>query len=269
MCQSCRATIRRRSELEELDRRVEQALSWLGLVRPGRGRAQGGAPRELVDGLVVDLDRLWEELARDIEGTLREGGGKTVVDQGALQSLLIGFQSRLEGIWTAAVAEAVAAGVAHAGNQLGAEVTFSAVDPSLLSSLQSQAVTLCEATAAKIRGDVQAALIESVRLGENLTQTIARLQSISSLTAYDAERIARTELARAANAGRLQGYQGRLTHVTWVLGPTYKGGCACGEMAGTYTLEEASGLSIPLHPNCDCLWRPATEEEVAGYEAAA
>jgi hypothetical protein len=243
-----------KSELEDLHRHAEQALAFLGILQPGQGRAQGGPPQDVVDALTADLDRLWEELAQSIQQALRESQGKTAVDPAALETLFAGFQSHFEDLLTHAVGEAIQAGVADAGEDLGEEIAFASVDPGLVQSLQQQAVILCEATTAKIRGSVKAALVESMRLGENLTQTIARLQSLSSLSTYEAERIARTELARAANAGRLQGYKGRVEKVRWVLGPTYAGGCACGDMAGVYTLAEAAGLSMPLHPNCDCLW---------------
>lgn len=263
MCRTCAPPPRlRKNELEEAHRQVEQALAWLGIVPAGRGRAQGGAPRDILDQLTADLEELWASLLRDLEGVVREHGGKTIYSEDGLQSAVIAFQYRFQDLLTASVEQAVQAGMAHAADQLG-DVSFGGADAGVLQSLRGQAINLCEATAAKIRGDVRHQLLESVRLGENLTQTIQRLESISSLTTYEAERIARTELAKAANAGRLMGYQGRVTHVVWVLGPTYNGGCACGEMAGTYTLEEAAGLSMPLHPNCDCLWRPATDEEIA------
>jgi hypothetical protein len=253
----------RRSELEEVHRRVEQALAWLGVIPAGQGRAKGGAPRHLVRSLSADLDALWETLARDIEQSLHEKDGKAAVDDAALQSALVAFQSEFEQALTATIEEAVKAGIAHAADQLGQDVSFSPVDTGILEALQGQAINLCESTAAKIRGDVKHQLYECVRLGENLAQAIERLQSISSLTTYEAERIARTELAKAANAGRLMGYKGRASHVVWVLGPTYRGGCECAEFAGTYALEEAAGVPMPLHPNCDCYWRPATEDEAA------
>lgn len=265
MCRACRP----KPEIERAHRLIEQTLSWLGLIRPGCGRAQGGAPREILDGLTLDLNRLWDELAAALEETIVVVGGIAVLDESALQSLLISVQSRFESLLTEAVEASLKAGLEHAAQQLDIEIVFGGVDASQLSALQGQAVNLCENTLAKISGDVHQSLMESVRLQENMTQAIARLQSISSLTPYEAERIARTELAKAANTGRLLGYKGRAAFVVWVLGPTYRGGCECGDFAGkVYTLDEAMGMSMPLHPNCDCMWRPATDEEVQEYLAA-
>lgn len=241
---------------------VEQCLSGLGLLRPGECRAKGGAPRSLVESLTVDLDRIWGDLEGQIGQAVSEG--KTAkVDWQAINAAFITFQGDMEDVLSGAVEEAMKAGIQEAGDSLGEEIAFDSVDPAVLSSLQGQAVMLCESTKAKVEGDVKAALQESVRLGENLTQAMERLQSISSLTAYETERIARTELARAANTGRLHGYKGRVKKVRWVIGPAYNGECACGEMAGEYTLDEALGLSMPLHPNCDCYWVPVTSSRLA------
>lgn len=257
-----------RSDLGEALRLTEQCLCWLGVLSPASVRAKGGAPKAHVKSLTADLKRIWQALEDALldEG-LFEKAGLTAVDEAAVEALFASFAADIEKTLLAAVKDAVKWGVDEAAEDLGVSISFSSVDASLLGALESQSITLCEATAAKLKGDVKGILLESVRLGETLPQTIERLQAASSLSGYEAERIARTELARAANAGRLEGYKGRLSHVVWVLGPAYKGGCACAEKAGVYTIEEAGSVSMPLHPNCDCYWRPASEEEIEEDEA--
>ncbi|MEW5763590.1 MAG: hypothetical protein AB1824_01325 [Acidobacteriota bacterium] len=251
-----------RSDFGEVLRLTEQCLCWLGVLSPSSVRAKGGAPKSQVKSLTADLRRIWQALEDALlEDAVFDQAGHVAVDEAAIEALCAAFSSEIERALTAAVKDAVQWGVDEAAEDLGVSISFSSVDASLLGALQGQAVTLCEATAAKIKGDVKGILLESVRLGETLPQAIERLQSASSLSGYEAERIARTELARAANAGRLEGYKDRISHVVWVLGPAYRGGCECAEMAGAYTLDEARSVSMPLHPNCDCYWRPAAADE--------
>jgi len=70
---------------------------------------------------------------------------------------------------------------------------------------------------------------------------------------YEAERIARTEVARGVNNGALVGYKEMGIEIVEFY---YNGGdCSlCSPHHGeTMTIDEAMNL-IPLHPNCYCFW---------------
>lgn len=241
---------------------VEGVLCASGALSPRLVRSGGGTPSVWKD-VAVNVKVLYEAFLAELLLAIHEDAkGSVGWSSPSLNAALDKLGLGLQRILADAVDQGVAAGLEAAAKQLDdPSIVFTSVDTGILETLKGQAITLSEATAAKIRGDVKRELYESVRLGETTQQAMDRLKSISSLSDYEAERIVRTEMAKAANTARLQGYKGRLSHVVWVLGPAYKGGCGCPDLVGTYTLEEAMSLSMPLHPNCDCYWRPASDEE--------
>lgn len=254
---------RSRSDLLcEAQRLVEQILSRTGLLRPEHCRARQGAPKKLVKATKAKLTPIYRELVKAVEEALGEDlKGVVDWDDAALARYGSDFEAGVGKILLEAVEAAVEAGLEEAGAFLGEpEIQWEKVDRGVIEALEKATIHLCETTAAKVNGDIKGQLLESQRLGENMHQAMERIKKISSLSDYEAERICRTELAKAANAGRLQGYKGRVKKVRWVLGPAYKGGCGCAELAGEYTVEEAMGLQMPLHPNCDCYWEAVVEE---------
>jgi hypothetical protein len=259
--------------LERAHRLVEQCLSGIGLLEPRDCRAAGAAPKALVTSFAVDLEALYEAFLEEVKATLKARGESFNFETGDIDALMISLGADLERIILRAVEAGLSAGFEDAAKRLGVPaVSTQAPSTKLYDSLQAQAINLSEATAAKISGSVKGQLLESVRLGETMTQAMDRVLKISTLSDYEAERICRTELAKAANAARLEGYKGRVTKVRWVLGPAYNGNCACAEMAKVYTLEEAATLPIPLHPNCDCFFEPVLDDDEqtgTGDEAAA
>ena len=239
-------------------RLVEQCLSGLGILRPSGCRAAGGVPKKQLNNLLVDLSKVYDALDGAIEAALHENhDGVVAWDQGAIDDAAYSFQADMERSLLKSVEAAIQAGLSDAADALDEpDIVYTNVDPGIVANLEGQSINLCAKTAAKITGDVKGQLLESQRLGETMNQAMDRIRSISSLSDYEIERICRTELAKAANAARLEGYKGRVEKVMWVLGPAYRGGCGCAELAGEYTLEEAQGLQMPLHPNCDCFWAP-------------
>lgn len=268
MCTRCRDG----RLLEHAHRLVEQLLSGLGFLTPSDCRAKGAAPKALVASLTVDITSLYEAFEEEVRQVLKERGTSFTFDPNDVDALVRALGDDLERVILKAVEAGLRSGFEDAAERLGIPaVATQAPSSALLDALQQQAIVLSDATAAKIQGSVKGQLLESVRLGETMTQAMDRLLKISTLSDYEAERICRTELAKAANAARLEGYKGRVAKVRWVLGPAYNGNCACADMAKVYTLAEAAGLQIPLHPNCDCFFEPWFEDDevAAPGEAAA
>ncbi len=235
---------------------VEQCLSCTGILEPLQCRAKGAVKQGLISKLTNGLLILTSKFFDELQEILIYKNSKVQYDDKKLKELGDEFYNDLEKHLLEGLNDALADGLNDASEDLGIEIKFSAISKDLIKLLEQQEMILSEKTYAKIYGDAKLALLESQRLGENLEQTIQRLQSISSLSHYEAERIARTELAKAANAARLQGYLGRIDTVKWNLGPAYQGGCVCGENAGEYTIEQALRMLMPAHPNCDCYWSP-------------
>ncbi len=251
MCESCR----QRSDRGAVLRLVEQCLSGLGVLRPEHCRAKGGAPKAATKAAVVNFQSIYAALEEALASDLHEEGGVVAWDDYGLKAAAAEFERSLEAELIRAMEEAIDAGLADVAQDLHQpDIVFTKMDPAIVGNLEAQSVSLCAKTAARVHGDIQAQLLEAQRLGENMHQAMERIKSISSLSDYEIERICRTELAKAANAARLDGYKGRVDQVEWVLGPAYNGNCACGDLAGEYSVEDAQRLQMPLHPNCDCYW---------------
>lgn len=235
---------------------VEQCLCCTGVLEPCQCRARGAVKQSLIANLINGLLTLGEIFDNALKKILTEKNGTVQYDKDTFKDIIEEFYADLEKQLLKSVDDAIKQGLSDASNDLGIEIKFSSIDKGIIDILRQQEIVLSEKTVAKISGNVQLTLLESQRLGENLEQAIKRLQTMSTLSHYEAERIARTELARAANAARLQGYRGRIEIVKWNLGPAYKGGCVCGDNAGEHTIDEALGMAMPAHPNCDCYWSP-------------
>lgn len=230
--------------------KIEQGLCMCGVLHPGDCRAKTAAPKKLVTKLAIDLERIVKLWKKAVLEVVFETKGKVKYDEDLLRDLEDRLWKDLEEKLVDGVDAALRFGVEDAASQLGIEIKFSSIDKDIIAVLEKQAVTLSELTAKKLNGSAQQALLESQRLGENLQQTIDRLRASGKLSQYEAERIARTELSKAANTARLQGYKGRVEKVEVVLGPAYKGGCECAENVGVYKVDEAQDKLPPYHPNC-------------------
>jgi hypothetical protein len=248
-------------DLDKILSTTEQCLCACGILEPGHCRAKGAVPQGLIAKVSADLKALLDEWQAAIEKVVKEKKDKLVWSDAKLAAYEDSLWKDLEKTLLDGLDKSLKAGLKDASSELGVEIKFSSIDKELITVLEKQQVNLSENIAAKVTGNAKQALLESQRLGENLSQAIDRLQKISTLTPYEAERIARTELGKAANTARLQGYKGRVEKVEWVLGPAYGGGCACGDYAGVHTVEEAETLPMgSVHPNCDCYWVPIVDE---------
>lgn len=238
-----------------------------GVLDPGDCRAKTAAPQGLISKLAVNLQELLSAWTKGLDRLVKEKKGKVVYSESEIAAYEEELWKGLEKEMLDGLDKALHYGLDDAAEQLGIEIEFSSVDKELIKVLQKQEINLSQKIASKCGGNVKSALIESQRQGENLFQTVERLKSISTLSTYEAERIARTELSDAANAARLQGYKGRWDKVEWVLGPAYNGHCQCPDYVGVYTVEKAMTLPISrVHPNCDCYWKPYIEPKNENQE---
>lgn len=247
-------------EEEKILRATEQCLCHLGILTASDCRAKGGAPKKLITALAIEIADLLEELQDVYHKIVYEKNDKVYYSANYLEkyeeTLWLDLQQTLNDY----IDKALEFGINDAADDLGVKIGFEAIDKQIISILEEQELVLSQTTASKIFGNIKQTILESQRLGDNLEQTIQKLQSISTLSHYEAERIARTELSKAANIARLQGYKGRINKVEWVLGPAYNGICACGNYAGVHTIEEAETLPMStVHPNCDCFWSPVID----------
>jgi hypothetical protein len=225
-------------------------------------RAKTSIDKSLIDALSEKLQRIIDEWEKDVEQIIEKKKKGIAFDEDRYRDLENALADALEKALLAGLDEALHYGIDDASRTLNIEIQYSEINQKLIDVLEKQEVALSQSIGAKLNGNAKQALLESQRLGENLQQTIDRLRSISTLSQYEAERIARTELSKAANSARLEGYRGRVDKVEWVLGPSYNGNCACGDYAGVHTLNEAQSLPMgSVHPNCDCYWEPVIEIE--------
>jgi len=137
---------------------------------------------------------------------------------------------------------------------------FHFVDVDALRYLQENAISLSETTAARLTGNLEEAIQAGIREGKPISEVVKDVHSVfTNLKEYEAERIARTEIARGANTGAISGYKEMgIAKAEWYAN---SGACVeCEGMAGNvYPVDEAN--MIPLHPNCYCFWLPVVGKE--------
>ena len=129
-------------------------------------------------------------------------------------------------------------------------------DKDAIGFLEKNAAKLSQETLEKLRGNLDETIIAGVGEGKSIREITKDVLAIfADMKGYEAERIARTEVARGTNNGALVGYKEMdVEMVEW-----YANAGACPECQAhhgeTMTVGEAMNM-IPLHPNCYCFWLP-------------
>lgn len=98
--------------------------------------------------------------------------------------------------------DAGVAGVADAG---GID-PFNLYDPKVTGFLKARKVQIVTVAEGHV-GDIRATLAQGYEAGETVRELTQRVETWQDLAEYKAERIARTEVGSAANAGALEGYR--------------------------------------------------------------
>jgi len=133
---------------------------------------------------------------------------------------------------------------------------FHFVDKDAIKFLEENAAVLSESSLERLKGNLDQTIIEGVKEGKPIREVTKDVQAIfGDMKGYEAERIARTEVARGVNNGALVGYKEMKIEVVEFYA---NAGCCpiCAAHHGELmTIDEAMNL-IPLHPNCYCFWLP-------------
>jgi len=148
---------------------------------------------------------------------------------------------------------------AEIGGQAGVDTLeyghlFHFEDKDAIKYLRENASQLSESTLERLRGNLDETIIEGVKDGKPIREITKDVQAVfDDMKGYEAERIARTEVARGVTNGALVGYDSM--GVQMVEYYANAGACPICEAhhGDIMTIDEAMGL-IPLHPNCYCFW---------------
>ena len=134
-------------------------------------------------------------------------------------------------------------------------------DKDAIKFLEENAAELSKSSLDRLKGDLDATIKAGVEEGKPIREITNDVHAIfDDMKGYEAERIARTEVARGTNNGALVGYGDMGIKIV----EYYANAGACPICAAHHgelmTLEEAMGL-LPLHPNCYCFWLPRPDIE--------
>ena len=140
-------------------------------------------------------------------------------------------------------------------------------DKDAIKFLEENAAELSQSSLDRLKGNLDQTIIDGVKAGKPIREITKDVQAIfDDMKGFEAERIARTEVARGVTNGALSGYTEMGIEIVEFY---YNGGdCSiCADHHGELmTIGEAMGM-IPLHPNCYCFWlsRPdLTSKKIEG-----
>ena len=143
-------------------------------------------------------------------------------------------------------------------------------DKDAIKFLQGNAAQLSQSSLDRLKGNLDETVIAGVRDGKPIREITKDVHAIfDDMKGHEAERIARTEVARGTNNGALVGYDSMEVAVV----EYYANAGACPECEAHHgdlmTVDEAMNY-IPLHPNCYCFWLPRpdiTNTKIQGWKS--
>jgi len=164
------------------------------------------------------------------------------------------------------------------------DVDFKIVNTTAIDAIKKSQSEISSKVTKEINDLLKGAIIEGVELGESAEQVAARIKLIwdnpvpinvpplldeegniirAGYTRYItadtwALMVARTEIIKAFQAGRLQAYKdsGVVTEVRYEVGPDERVCAICMSLDGLIYILEQAGDIIPQHPNCRCVFIP-------------
>jgi SPP1 gp7 family putative phage head morphogenesis protein len=138
---------------------------------------------------------------------------------------------------------------------------FHFTDKDAIKALKENAAQLSKSSLERLKGNLDETIIAGVKDGKPIREITKDVHAIfDDMKGYEAERIARTEVARGVSEGALIGYDSMGVEIV----EFYANAGACPVCSGYHgelmTLGEATG-NIPVHPNCYCFWLPRPDIE--------
>ena len=114
----------------------------------------------------------------------------------------------------------------------------------------------------EFEADLKTTIIEGLKQGKSIQQIRRDIQlKAAEMGTYEAERIARTEVLRAANEGRLRAYRADgVERVEYIVADDERLCDKCRPLdEKVVTIQEAQG-TLPVHPQCRCSYLPLPPE---------
>lgn len=129
-------------------------------------------------------------------------------------------------------------------------------DADALRYLMENAIKLSQSSMDRLKGNIDAVIEAGVRDGKPLREVTKEVQAVfENFKGWEAERVARTEVARATNAGAITGYKEMGIGVAEVVANA--GACPkCAALNGELYPTDQAMRVLPRHPNCYCFWIP-------------
>ena len=178
-------------------------------------------------------------------------------------------------IFKFAVEAAVAGGKEAIGQGAAAGVeyghTFHFEDVDSLKYLSENAIQLAESSASRLRGNLEEVIRAGLKDGKPIKEITQDVHGVfENFKGWEAERIARTEIARGVDTGAVTGYKEMGIGVAEVYANA--GACPiCAALNGElWTVDKAMQV-LPRHPNCYCFWLPRPDikrpEAIEGWRS--
>ena len=142
-------------------------------------------------------------------------------------------------------------------------------DRDMIREFRENSVKLSKSSLERLQGNVDRVMVEGAKAGKPIRELTKEVrEQFKDFKSWEAERVARTEIARGVSEGALTGYGS----MGIVVVEYYANAGACPlcsiRHGDLMTLDEARG-TIPLHPNCYCFWLPrpdVTNKKVQGWK---
>lgn len=149
----------------------------------------------------------------------------------------------------AAIEQGKAQGVEYGHN-------FHFEDVDALRYFNENSIALAESSASRLKGNLEEVIRAGIRDGKPIAEVTKDVHAVfDDFRGWEAERIARTEIARGANTGAIVGYREMGIKTAEVVANA--GACPiCAALNGElYPVDKAMQV-LPRHPNCYCFWIP-------------
>jgi SPP1 gp7 family putative phage head morphogenesis protein len=222
-----------------------------------------GEENKLITDLQAILQKIEESLNKQIEGQVEQPEKDMQAPPPAAAGLALTLaidekdKEEFERLLNEVMKQAFGVGVSASAEALGREPLEGLTDEAAIAWLDIQSKLITDNYMDRTITDMRTQLMEGLRSGESVSKISDRMSTVFDGTRDDMDRIARTEIQRAANEGRLAAYdQMGVNKVEFLVTDDDRTCQQCLAFDGKeMTIPEAANL-IPLHPNCRCTYVP-------------